>query len=112
MPVLIEIHNLWSRGGASPDTWDGDFFALSLKPYSLGEFDVFIVSGVTVKFDFSTSKLADEKVFVAIFIYIRKAGHSVAWAADLDGFPRGSQASGFLELIRMKHCRKAEHREK
>src|SRR5262245_36534974 len=93
--VAVDVHELWSRGRASPNARHFGVLTLRLQPGALDELHP---AQALADLDLALVELADEEVRLAVAVDVGPAGRRVAGGLDADRGPARGQAGRGLEL--------------
>src|SRR5687767_5997204 len=89
LPVAIELHNLWSAAGASPDP--GHLCGLRSREQLLafGQFGKALSAFISVHGDESLGELADEKVLFSIAVPVSPRRTRISRGGNRHRLPAG-----------------------
>jgi hypothetical protein len=106
--VAINIHNLWSRAGASPHAGHFGDLALGLEPVACRELSV---AKIFVDPNLSLAELSNEQVLLAIAIDVSPTGRGVTGRFDPDWHTIGFEADGRLKFSGATSAKPANHQQ-
>src|SRR5262245_5275375 len=95
MPVAVEVHKLWSRTCASPNTRNFGDVTFRLQPCSRGEL---LVSQVFEDLDLSFVELPDQEMHLAVALEVGPTRGGVARAFDPNGGIARLETDGLLKV--------------
>jgi hypothetical protein len=84
MTVTVDVHKLWSGTRASPNAGHFGHLAFRLEPDAPCEL---ALAQILEKLNLPLIELSDEKVLLAVAVYVGPTGSRVAGAFDADSDP-------------------------